>query len=69
MLRVLHAAGTQGRDDVMLDKPNERLSFNRLRQYPFRRLHILIRIEKQNQPCVCRESNPGHLDGNEVFYH
>ena len=19
--------------------------------------------------CICRESNPGHLDGNEVFYH
>ena len=19
--------------------------------------------------CICRESNPGRLDGNEVFYH
>ena len=29
----------------------------------------LSRLSTQMPKCISRESNPGHIDGNDVFYH
>ena len=26
-------------------------------------------LTEQAEVCISRESNPGHIDGNDVFYH
>nr|CCA19337.1 AlNc14C68G4779 [Albugo laibachii Nc14] len=32
-------------------------------------LFLLVIIRDPENKCAVRESNPGHLDGNEIFYH
>ena len=32
-------------------------------------LILLMSLPKETCKCISRESNPGHIDGNDVFYH
>ena len=33
------------------------------------RVDGLVMALRMEEKCISRESNPGHIDGNDVFYH
>ena len=36
---------------------------------PANMLHFCLSKERRLVKCISRESSPGHIDGNDVFYH
>ena len=71
MLYQLRSRGAGWSGAIRLrERPWPRRSIERTQRCQGGRHHTHARAERQHaQECISREPNPGHIDGNDVFYH